>query len=78
MVSGIPPVGVTQNERFFSYETVLLGVRNIKYYCAFGWYNDKVFYVQKYTEWKVSELLYSLHSRPNTGPTFIVNIIYGC
>jgi hypothetical protein len=27
MVSGIPPVGITQNERFLSCDTVLLGVR---------------------------------------------------
>jgi hypothetical protein len=27
MVSGLPPVGITQNERFFSCDTVLLGVR---------------------------------------------------
>jgi hypothetical protein len=29
MVSGIPPVGVIQNERFLSYDTVLLGVRYV-------------------------------------------------
>jgi len=27
MVSGLPPVGITQNERFFSCDTILLGVR---------------------------------------------------
>jgi hypothetical protein len=27
MVSGIPPVGIAQNERFLSCDTVLLGVR---------------------------------------------------
>jgi hypothetical protein len=27
MVSGIPPVGITQNERFLSCDTLLLGVR---------------------------------------------------
>jgi hypothetical protein len=29
MVSGVPPVGITQNERFLSHDTVLLGVRYI-------------------------------------------------
>jgi hypothetical protein len=29
MVSDIPPVGITQNERFLSCDTVLLGVRCI-------------------------------------------------
>jgi hypothetical protein len=29
MVSGIPPVGITQNERFFSCDAVLLGVRYV-------------------------------------------------
>jgi hypothetical protein len=29
MVSGILPVGITQNERFLSCDTVLLGVRYI-------------------------------------------------
>jgi hypothetical protein len=27
MVSGIPPVGITQNERFLSCDTILLRVR---------------------------------------------------
>jgi hypothetical protein len=27
MASGVPPVGITQNERFLSCDTVLLGVR---------------------------------------------------
>jgi hypothetical protein len=27
MVSGIPPVGITQNERFLSCDTVILGLR---------------------------------------------------
>jgi hypothetical protein len=27
MISGIPPVGITQNKRFLSCDTVLLGVR---------------------------------------------------
>ena len=30
MVSGIPPVGIIQNERFLSCDTVLLGVRFVK------------------------------------------------
>jgi predicted RNA-binding protein with RPS1 domain len=30
MVSGIPPVGITQIERFLSYDTVLLGVRYVE------------------------------------------------
>jgi hypothetical protein len=29
MVSGIPPVGITQNERFLSCDTVLLGARHV-------------------------------------------------
>jgi hypothetical protein len=29
MVSGIPPVGITQIERFLSYDTVLIGVRYV-------------------------------------------------
>jgi hypothetical protein len=29
MVSGIPPVGITQNERFLSCDTFLLGVQYV-------------------------------------------------
>jgi hypothetical protein len=29
MVSGIPPVGITQNDNFLSCDTVLLGVRYV-------------------------------------------------
>ena len=29
MVSGIPPVGINQNERFLSCDTLLLGVRYV-------------------------------------------------
>jgi hypothetical protein len=29
MVSGIPPVEITQNERFLSYDNVLLGLRSV-------------------------------------------------
>jgi hypothetical protein len=29
MVSGIPPVGITQNELFLNCDTVLIGVRHI-------------------------------------------------
>jgi hypothetical protein len=29
MVSGIPPVGITQNQRFSSCDTILLGVRYV-------------------------------------------------
>jgi hypothetical protein len=31
MVSSIPPVGITQNERFLSCDTVLIGVRFVVY-----------------------------------------------
>jgi hypothetical protein len=34
MVSGIPPVGITQNERFLRYDTILLGVGYV-YFCLF-------------------------------------------
>jgi hypothetical protein len=32
MVSGISPVGITQNERFWSCDTVLIGVRHVIYF----------------------------------------------
>jgi hypothetical protein len=34
MVSSIPPVGITQNEHFFSCDTVLLWVRYDKVICV--------------------------------------------
>jgi hypothetical protein len=35
MVSGIPPVGITQNELFLGCDTVLVGVRYVPY-CNLG------------------------------------------
>jgi hypothetical protein len=35
MVSGIPPVGITQNERFSSCDSVLLGCDVLLYFISF-------------------------------------------
>jgi hypothetical protein len=51
MVSGIPPVGITQNERFLSCDTVLLGVRYASYVYVCMWF--RLFPMTTYGEMEV-------------------------